>query len=455
VARGTIHRTHRRAVVALLVARALAPSAARGSAAELFGLGSEQAALVGAASARVRDFSSGYYNPAGLANLRSAEVSLGLLGFGSRLVASTSVDTVLPISQPVGILVGAAAPVPLGAVLARRLFVGVALYVLPATLAEVIARAPSEPFFPYYDDRAQRLLVLPSLAVRIAGGLSAGIGLDYLAGVAGRVASAPGATRATEARVDEQIQSVLAVHAGLQWRSPGDRFGAAIVYRQRFSVPFSTVSNNSVAGQGLDLAIAAEGLFTPDELVFGGSARPVRWLELSADLTASFWSEWRGPFVAVDSSLPIAGSLTAPPPTLRYEDTVSLRVGAEASRRLAPSLVGKLRAGYGVESSPIPEQPGVTNLLDGTKHFLGVGAGLRWERGRFALRVDGHAQLHLLQPRTFTKEVAPPGSSPDPASALRDEQPAQPGVQIANPGWPSITGSGFVWSAGFTFTVER
>src|SRR5439155_27325513 len=118
-------------------------------------------------------------------------------------------------------------------------------------------------------------------------------------------------------------------------------------------------------------------------------------------------------------------------------------------------------SGYGFESQAAPaSQPGVTNLLDGPKHRIAFGGGLRARFRRSALRVDWHAQFDIVQPETLTKLIAPAGSHPDPAQALTDEVPddrARPetlGTQISNPGYPSISGGCFVLSLGLTITVE-
>lgn len=443
----------------------LVPLAARASVPDVFGLGSEESGVGGASVARVHDFSAAWYNPAGLTRLEQRETSLGVIGFGARL----TVDGAAPrgIAEPWGIVLGAATPVPFGGVLRDRIYIAVALFLLPDTIVREIAHVPDEPFFPYYDNRTQRLVVLPAIAVRIGWGLSVGIGANYLAGLAGQVQASEGATRAVEARVDEQIFSVLRVNAGLLWRSPRDRLAIGLSYRQAFSVPFSTVTNNNVAGQPIDLSVDAEGLYQPHELTVGAALRARPWLLLSLDLEGAFWSDWRGPYVAVQSTLPLVGGLSSALPKIQFRDVIGIRAGAEARRPLAARLDGVLRLGYGFESSPVPDQPGVTNLLDAPKHFVSAGAGLvytfaRAERGKHArLRLDAHGQLQILQTATLTKQVAPPGTSPDPAAALRDEVPDDPmnpatlGAQISNPGYPRITGGGFAWAASLTLTVER
>lgn len=433
------HRSGTRACsIALAIGALLLATAARASIPDVLGLGSEESALAGAAAARVRGFSSGYYDPAGLALLERPEATLGVVGFGSQLeIRKAGKSTTAPISDPFAVLVGGAAPIPFTGVLDHRLFIGIALAIVPSGLVRVIARKPDEPFYPLYDNRTQRLVILPTLAARLGHGLSLGIAFNYLAGLSGRVAAAPGATRAIEARVDEAITSRLGVNAGLRFQATR-ALALALVYRQEFSVPFRTVSHNDVAGQPIDLDIDAEGLYTPHELVLGSALALPHGLTASLDLEWAHWSGYPGPFVAVASELPLIGAIATAPPRVSFTDTASVRGGLEwlAVAHRASEL--RLRAGYGFESQAAPaSQPGETNLLDGPKHRVAAGAG-----GRFAifgghLRADVHGQLDFVQPTTLTKALQPAGSA-----------------EAANPGYPAISSGGFVWSVGATLTVE-
>jgi hypothetical protein len=328
-------------------------------------------------------------------------------------------------------------------------------------VVRVIAHAPAEPFYPLYDNRTQRLVVLPALAVRLWRGLSAGIGFNYLAGLDGNVAAAEGATRALEARVDEQIRSVLAVNLGVRWQLRPE-LALALVYRQAFAVPFRTVANNRVSGEPIDLDVDAQGLYTPHTVVAGVAWQARPSLMLSLDVGWQHFTDWRGPYVTVSSELPLVGAIAAAPPRLSWSDTGVVRAGADWTAMARGNVSVHLRGGYGFESSPIPQsQPGVTNLLDGHKHHLALGAGgeVRW--GQSALRLDVHGQLSILQPVTLVKKIAPAGEKPDPASALSDEiaddpqRPSTLGTQISNPGYPSISSGGFVWALGFTLTVRK
>ena len=76
--------------------------------------------------------------------------------------------------------------------------------------------------------------------------------------------------------------------------------------------------------------------------------------------------------------------------------------------------------------APAPTEQRDTRLLDGHKRRLALGLGLHGKVGRLTLRGDLHGQMDLLHPVT-----------------LRHAEGA------------TTEGSGFVWAAGFTFTVQR
>ncbi len=435
---------------------------AQANPAEVFGFGSRQASLSGAVSARVDDFSSVYYNPAGLAASRGKHVSLGFMGAASNLSIN---DRGYDITEPLGVTFGATAPAPLGGPLENRIFVGIGLYFLPTTLVRVIAHLPDEPFYPWYDNRTQRIVILPGVGVRVTDWLSLGVAVNVLAGLSGQVVAGEGPTRALDARVDEEIPTNSGLHAGLRARL-GDDLTAALVFRQEFGVPFTTISDTTVAGEPIDLAISAKGLFTPDTLVTG-LAWHNRFVDLSLDLQWARWSAYPGPFVVVDSQLPLVGPLAGVLPAVPWKDTYGARLGAE---KTLPLVHGQwaLRGGYGFESSPVPaSQPGVTNLLDGPKHTVSVGIGFRVElpagaagKPKRHLRIDLHAQSQLVGARTLHKTIADQDDDPAPFDALRDEvvddasEPATQGVQVSNPGYPSIRSGGQVFSGGLTMEIE-
>jgi long-subunit fatty acid transport protein len=394
-------------------------SGAQASEADVFGLGSEESGVCGASAARVHDFSATFYDPAALTEVRGNEGSVGAVGFGARL----DISGMQPkgIVDPWGIIIGAASPVPFQSILKDRLYVGLAIYVSSNTIVRVTAHQPGDAFFPLYDNRTQRLIVLPGIAARIWRGLSLGISVNYLADLNGKVAAADGAARAIEARVDEQILAEASVNVAVRWQI-NPAWSVAAVYREEFSVPFHTESKSDVAGQPIDLDVDAAGLFTPHTVVLGAAWR-VRQFVASLDVSWAHWSAWRGPYVTVDGALPLVGAIHSQPPPINFSDTGGVRAGLEWTREFT-RLDLKLRGGYGFESSPAPAEQMQTRLLDGAKHRLALGLGLHGHLGRVTLRGDLHGQMDLLQPVTLH----------DPAATH---------------------GSGFAWASGFTFTVQR
>ena len=381
------------ALTALIVAAQLDPSAAA-SEPEVFGLGSEEAAVAGASAARVHDFSAGYYDPAGLTLARRPEASIGVIGFGSSLPLPDG--SRFHMSDRLGILLGAATPIPFSGVLADRVYIGVALHLLPDSILRVVAHTPDQSFYPLYDNRTQRLVVLPAVAVRLWHGLAVGLGFNYLAGLGGNVAATEGSTRALEARVDEQIYSVVAVNAGVRWQAL-PRLALALVYRQAFGVPFRTVAKNQIAGQPIDLDVDAEGLYTPHTVVAGVAWRARRSLVLSLDVAWLHWSGWRGPYVAVSSELPLVGGIDTAPPAVAFNDGVAVRAGADWTALIAGAWAASVRGGYAFESSPVPAQQMGTQLVDGDKHHLTIGFGTRVAALGGELRFDVHGELQIVQ----------------------------------------------------------
>jgi hypothetical protein len=215
------------------------------------------------------------------------------------------------------------------------------------------------------------------------------------------------------------------------------------------------VTNNEVAGEPIDLDIYAEGLYTPHELTLG-SAFHLGGFEATLDVTWSLWSAYDGPYVQVDSELPLVGGLRGNLPIVPYEDTIAVRTGLLLPLRVSSSGTRiDLRGGVGFETSPLPaDQPGVTNQVDGAKLTFSAGVGLIIPRRKGAVKIYLHAQAQLVAEREIAKTIDLADDAPPPFDALRDEDPDADGVQISNPGYPSLRGGGQVFSGGLTVEVE-
>lgn len=431
------------------VAFALTASVARASAPDVLGLGSDATARAGAVVASGAGFASAYYNPAALVLVERSELSVGYLGLVSDLRIRGQAQ---PIENPHAFDVGLALPLRLPGFMRERLWLGVAIHSLPDTVVRVITRFPDQPFFPYFENRTQRLVVLPALGIRIARGLSLGIGANFFAGLDGPARARDGPTRGVETTIFEEIYSRAAVLAGLRWQPIAAlAFGAA--YRQEFYVPYATQTLNLVGGVPLDLGIVAHGLFTPHELSAGAALSLGRFVG-EIDFTWAFWSSHPGPFVDVDAR--IQGVSIAPRlPTGIFRDVFQLRAGGRYRARLTCSLDLDLRGGLGFEPSVVRGQSGRTNLLDGPKLLFALGGGLRLHRGLpFGLRIDAHVSWTEMLERRFDKVVSTLEQAGEDPAAIADEDAALDGIQVTNPGYPSISGGGRVVTFGLTLTAE-
>jgi len=453
-----VARTLAQVVVAVVVLCFTAE--AQASPVELFGFGSHHAGRNGAVSADATDFGATYYNPAGLAFGNGKRFNIGMLGSFSNLQAN---DVRQEVTEPIGLVVGASTPAPLGGVLKDRIFLGFGLYLLPRTATQVIAHFPDEPFFPYYDNRTQRVVILPGIAVRVLDSLSIGVSANALATLAGNIQASEGATRAVEARIDEKIPTVARLNAGLRWRPPMVRgLSLALAYREEFSIPFSTIAETSVAGEPIDIVIAADGVYTPTQYVAGGSYRRGR-NQVGLDVTWARWSGYGGPYVDVRSELPLVGPLAGNLPDVPFKDTIGIRLGGQLQLASTKRSTLLLRGGYGFETSPVPaNQAGVTNLLDGYKNTVTLGFGIALPKalGKHDLRIDFHVQAQVVAGRKMDKQIVANSDEYDPYGGLRDEvtdDPATPatlGSQISNPGYPNIRSSGQMFSGGFTVEIS-
>jgi hypothetical protein len=166
------------------------------------------------------------------------------------------------------------------------------------------------------------------------------------------------------------------------------------------------------------------------------------------------WSEERGSFVRV-RALVSGVRIDRPPPETQYRDVFNLRLGAALEQRVDRRLTVRWRAGQFYEPSFVLDQPGRSNLVDGPKLGWSLGTGLELDGvlpGR--VRCDLHVQLVNMLSRRHDKRVSSIETARDDPNALADEDGSTPGVQIDNPGYPYISGSGRVLTLGATLTFE-
>lgn len=442
--------------------------AAMANSPEIFGLSSRWSAMGDASTAIVDDSAAAFYNPAGLAMGLKPAFQLGILGYGGRLSLPGGSDG---MDNPFEGNLGIVFPFPLKGSLRDRIWLGLSFVFHPELLARVKARFPTEIFYPYYDNRTQRLMLLPGLAARILdsklrGRLVVGASLNVITPLTGKMEGTEGASRAVEARMSQTLGTSARVIAGASYHLLAFHLG--LVYRQQSSMRFATKSLNHVAGTDLDVDIETESLYNPHTFVLGFAWTPRAWT-VSLDVAYMLWRLYSGPYVRIKSLLPLVGDLVGDRPDIQFNDAVAVRAGVERVFQLKKTMTLKARAGLGFESSFVPVQHGRTNMLDGHKLIMSLGTGL--DLGRLLKRrlfVDLHFRAQFVLPRKMDKRVyipeeecpGPPAGSVDPDKYLIDElpcdrtDPSTLGIQISNPGYPSVKGGGWVLSGGMTVGVE-
>ncbi|MCC6555090.1 MAG: hypothetical protein IT372_19150 [Polyangiaceae bacterium] len=434
---------------ALLLACLTGAGRAGASAFDLQGFGPAGVAEAGARAARAEDGTATFYNPGGLGLGRGAQIEIApALGVSALEAAGRA----LPLEDPFGIAVALAATVPLEGPLAGRLRVGFGAYAPPSSVLRLIARRADEPSFPYFDNRTQRLVLLPALAARITDGLSIGAGADVLGGVSGPADVRGGASGAPEPRIDVQATTIAAARVGVRFDpAPGVRLG--LVYRQRFSVPARIATAADVGGVPLEVTVdVRDALFDPDTVVLASSF-DIGPAALELDATYAAWSAYEGPLVQTEANLPGVHLVSAPPPDL-FRDVVGLRAAATYRLPIGAQADVIGRAGAGIEPSILTgARQGRTDLVDGAKVLAGLGATLEL-RGLLpgALRVG--AGINVTAVAVTAQEKIACARAPCPPDTVAGPDAAAPGAGITDPGYPRLEAGGALWSGSLGIGVD-
>ncbi|TNF26973.1 MAG: hypothetical protein EP329_20290 [Deltaproteobacteria bacterium] len=403
---------------ALVVALALASPSADASPVDLFGLGARGLAMAGAVDSTAGGFEATYYNPAGLAFDRRPSFALGYqsASFDLTLNGEARAAREAPV-----LTIGFGVPLPLGEPLKDRLALGLAFAIPQSAILIADIPRPGAPSFVIVENRAQTVSVLGALAVRVSRELSVGVGALALAELTGDIAVAPNEEGKLGTRVKDELLADYALIAGAAYR-PTPWIDLSLTWRSastaRFSLPITADLGESFGIPLPRLDVSGTAQYDPAELAVGVGARPAPWL-LAA--VSGVWQRWSAfPQPVAYTAVP-EGTPAQPPPD--FHDTVSVRLGFEGRFRLADDVTLLPRLGASLEPTPVPDQTGFHNHIDGNRVVLALGAGVLIG----PVRVELAGQAHLIGERTSTKD---PALVPDPAT---------------NPGAPTITGSGTIF----------
>jgi len=375
--------------------------------ADIFGVGGKAVAMGGAFTAVADDFSATWYNPAGLTQASSIQLSAGILFVNYNLKIDGHPR---PIESLGGAYVGLVIPLFHG-----RGALGVWGYYPQNLLQDNQFINPAEPQFGFVEQGGRIFDLSPALAFDINDKLTIGVGVRLLsdqettlnlflpiaftgAGVGGNGDLLPVGTGELKASADNRISP----NFGILWR-PYENLKIGATYRwhtrQRFEIDnntsTATVSSNNICSPlfpacvpgsistllNQDAALIGQFIgsqfFSPDQFAIGVAYEPSPRLTLSADLVWENWSE------AVDNRVEgknfedfnfVLGANTPLRPGFRrfintkVDDIWIPRVGFEWRPKTKKGPLGpvdfQIRGGYAFRNSPFENnQRGSLNLL--------------------------------------------------------------------------------------------
>lgn len=425
----------------LFVLCCLVSNVALASSFEVFGVHPEAMAEVSSRVAYAEDGAASFYNPGGLALGRDNRLELSVARNWSYLDAN---KVRRELSDPYSGTMTLAVGVPLEGPLHERLRFGIAMHALSSTLMRLRPQRQTTPFFPYYDNRTQRLVLMPTLAARITDRIGIGLGANVLAGVQGPVDVREGQSRAMESHIVEEATALLRVVAGIRW-DLSDRLQLGLAYRQRFGVPLTITTEADIGGVPLVVDVSsAEALFDPATVVVGGRVFIGDRLSIELDLGYHRWSTWQGPLLFVDTTVS-ALAIASKPPRDVFRDTFSAKGASTWDVFHSATAALRLHVGAGMETSMIDRavQQGRSNYLDGMKILLGLGVSASFFKvlGN-DLRISAGVQTQHVS--TYEQDKVVCSAQPCPPSTVVGPDALNPSVGIDNPGYPTLRGGGQV-----------
>lgn len=390
--------------------------------------------MTGAVASTSQGHGSVYYNPARLAFDSAPSFSIGYAsGEFDLRIDGEEVD----VRSAPALTLGLSLPLPFLGWLEDRIALGLAL-VLPQTsvlIADI--PPPTTPSFALLETRAQTVSIQAALAFRPLDWVSFGAGVIALATLEGHVEVGPNETGRLGSEVSDVLVADFAPVIGVSV-APWPWLSFAATYRGQSAATFTfpiEANLGDLAGQvglsGLDvevlpipiLAIDGTAQFDPEQVAFEVAGRPQPWLLIAAGVNWKHWSRFDNPIVYTAER---PGDAPQPPP--EFSDTVSARLGFEATVSVGPITL-EPRCGVAWEPTPSPLQRGYHNYLDNDRAVFGLGLGTRWQ----FLSLDLAFQLHHLLPRTAVKD----------ATIFED-----------HPGWPSIEHAGEIFYMGAELGVS-
>jgi len=408
----------------------------------------------GAFSAIADDYTGGYYNPGGLLAKTTTR-----FGFGyqySKLQLHENGNNIpLSHSHRDGFVLGYAFPLPFIGILKDRIAFGYNLYQPPDYLMNVYVPKPSTPQFVLLESYTQANFMNVAGAVKIIDGINVGGGVSFTANVGGSLDLNPGVrgmqgTQVTVGVVDQDSKTVLSGSAGLyvdmgKLVSAAEGLTLAFTWRDRYFIDLNIPVTIMLGTIPLSLDFTSNLIYTPQMYTFGAAYRFLPDLLVSLDITYNRWVDFLSPSLKIQTDIQLPWlPLELKPGVVQdpnFSDTVTVRVGAEYKVLDASWCDLILRGGYAYDPTPVPEQTGWSNWLDGDKHMFSFGFG--WGLKKFFGKEMGKTRPELQS--VFQYQYV---------ATTHHKKTADIEKFSINPGYPQIEGDADVYFFGVAIAVE-
>jgi long-chain fatty acid transport protein len=429
---------------ALVTLATLAPRSAHASPEDIFGYGPRSPAMGGTGTAHAEGFDAAYTNPALLSRLRARKLTLGFQGATFQLHADgPGLPGRLAYDPAKGIIIGVDLPIPFGGALKDRVGVGMAFYTPTQILVRGRILYAEEPQYPLLPDRTQSLAARIGLGLDLGYGFRAGAGFAVLAEIAGDVIVATDATGRVGSRVEDQLVATYAPIFGLTHEGPIGKRGrdstgktlpgqkpdvlrVGAVFRGTLDARFSVaIDGTKLSSLNIPIFnISGVAQYDPMQAQVEAALEHGPWT-FAIGATYKRWSAYPGlvePTIRCPEDAPDCGALQPKNPKL--SDTLVPRAGVERKLELTRAMGARLRAGYSLEPTPVPDAlpaseaydraaretvPVANRFFDGTRHIFGFGGGIVLTDPLPPLSLDLYGQVHWLPERTVDTGIGPDG----------------------------------------------
>ena len=336
---------------------------------DTYGIGARATAKGGAVVADDGDIWSTYYNPAALADIRQAEISLGTTVLDPEIrirdysvagvpVASHDIDN--ESSLLVVPHLGFAMPV------SGKVTFGLAAYV-PWGMRIDWNDSKDDDLGTRNSMKAHYLreVVTPTLSFKVNERMRIGAGISLGRSLTGNTFYSDTFNQVLEAELEDDFN----ISANLGFQYVADRYRFGITYRGRTEADFEGDLVGARSGKEASVELNYDH---PEQVQIGFQYQPERFPKLTLELDTT-WTNWS---INKSQDEYLTPALPSPYPNpvsipRNWEDTWAVRFGADY--RVSDALI--LRAGYVNDPSPIPDSAMDFIWPDADKDIWTLGAG--------------------------------------------------------------------------------